>query len=114
MAIYQCIKCSEPICKRDAKFCTQCGEQISNPVPPQFLIDGKKTRWNMGLIAFWVVWALGGLALLINAQNSTLFVVVLGVVGFISGGIYISKSGSIKKVTRILIDSRTIKCGKGF
>ncbi|PCD86805.1 hypothetical protein COR52_19575 [Vibrio mediterranei] len=52
MAVYQCEKCLEPICKRDAKFCTSCGREISNPIPPKFLNDGKKKVWNVGLIAF--------------------------------------------------------------
>lgn len=112
MAVYQCEKCLEPICKRDAKFCTSCGRKISNPIPPKFLIDGKKKVWNVGLIAFWCIWALGGVALLINAQNGMTPIVLMGVIGLVSGGIYISKSSSIAEVKSILIDSRTIRCRK--
>ncbi|EKF9501230.1 hypothetical protein ACPF3S_003170 [Vibrio cholerae] len=112
MAVYQCDKCLEPISKRDAKFCTSCGRKISNPIPPKFLIDGKKKVWDVGLIAFWCIWALGAVALLINAQNSSTFIVLMGVIGLVSGGIYISKNGSIVKEKSILIDSRTIRCGK--
>mgnify|MGYP006134941159 CR=1 FL=1 len=114
MAVYQCSQCLEPICNRDAKFCTSCGEKISNPVPTQYLIDGKKEAWNMTLIGFWVVWTLGGLALLLNAQNGNVLAVMVGVVGLVFGGIYLSKSGSIKESKSILIDSRKIKCSNKF
>lgn len=110
MAVYQCEKCLEPICKRDAMFCTSCGQKISNPIPQKLLIDGKKKVWNVGLIAFWCVWGLGGVALLINAHNSSTFIVLMGVIGLVSGGIYISKSGSIVEVKSILIDSLAIRC----
>lgn len=112
--MYQCDRCSEPICNREAKFCTNCGEKIKKTVPSQYLIDGKVVRWNVGLIAFWIIWGLGGLALFFNHQNTSTFIVMIGVVGLVSGGIFITKSGSIKEVKSILIDSRTIECDKNF
>lgn len=114
MAVYQCNQCSESICKRDAQFCTSCGTKIFNPIPSQYLIDGKKETWNIRLIGFWVVWVLGGAALLVNAQSDNIFVVILGVIGLVFGGLFISKSGSIKKTKNILIDSRKVKCSNGF
>jgi rRNA maturation protein Nop10 len=114
MQVYQCNKCSEPIRKRDTKFCTSCGKKVSNPIPAQYLIDGKKESWNIKLIGFWVVWVLGGAALLFNAQNDNVFAVIVGVVGLVFGGVYISKSGSIKETKNILIDSRKIRCSNDF
>jgi hypothetical protein len=114
MAVYQCNQCSEPICKGDAQFCTSCGTKIYIPTPSQYLIDGKKETWNIRLIGFWVVWVLGGAALLINAQNDNVIVVILGVVGLVFGGVYISKSGSIKETKSIFIDTRKIRCSNDF
>jgi len=82
--------------------------------PANFLIDGKKEYWNLRLIGFWVVWVLGGIALLVNAQKDNVWVVMLGVVGLVFGGVYINKSGSIRTVKNILIDSRKIKHSNDF
>jgi len=106
MSIYQCTKCKISIISKSAKYCTQCGTRIASPVPAQYLVEGTKERWNIRLIGFWVVWVLGAAALLLNSQSDNITSIVIGVIGFVSGGIFISKSGSIKDSVAILIDSR--------
>ncbi|QFT57069.1 hypothetical protein [Microbulbifer sp. THAF38] len=110
MAIYQCLTCEAPIQQRTAKFCTQCGNKIAEPVPQEFLIDGKRERISLSKLGFIVVWIAGAVALISNSESSSTPVITAGIIGLVMGGLYLSLSGPLKVVTPILIDKRKIIC----
>jgi hypothetical protein len=106
MTIYRCDDCDHPIQGKTAKFCTQCGIEISKPVPPEYLIDGKLEHWNITLLSFWLIWEFGAIATLFNSVNGNSVFASIGAVALVAGGIYITKSGSIKDKQSILIECR--------
>ncbi|WP_156508945.1 hypothetical protein [Oleiphilus sp. HI0132] len=110
MGVYSCSDCESPIQAKEAKFCTHCGSKIAHPVAPEYLIPGKIEQWNLLLIGFWLLWALGAIALLINSTTGNWFFVFLGAIGLVCGGIYLSKSKPIKVTQDVLIDKRKIRC----
>lgn len=107
--LYCCKSCDTPIQKRDTKYCTQCGLKISHPIKSEYLIDGNVERWNITLIGFCIVWVLGAIALTFNSLNGDLAIVMLGIVGLLVGGVFISKIGPMKSRQKILIDKRKIE-----
>lgn len=106
MKVYSCNKCKAEIYDKEANFCTACGEEIVNKVPSEFLEEVTLKSWNSSLIGFAVLIAFGALATVIQSESGLNLFVSLGLVGLVSGGVFLSIAGPFRMKKKVLIDTR--------
>lgn len=104
--VYGCNKCKAEIDDKEANFCTACGEKIKNKVPPEFLEEVTLKSWNSSLIGYAVLIALGAIATVLQSESGLDLYVILGLVGLVSGGVFLSTAGPFRIKKKVLIDTR--------
>jgi hypothetical protein len=108
MKVYTCDSCETGIVHKDANFCTSCGSEITNKVPIEHLEERIEVKWNKFLFGYAIFIAAGAMALISNAEKGSVTLVSLGVIGLVSGGLFLSIAGQFRVKKMTLVDSRKV------
>lgn len=69
------------------------------------------TRWNIGVLAGWFSVVVGIIGIMLHIYMNIEYGIWFSVVGIIAGGLAITFGGSVKTITKKIVDLKPAKIG---